>query len=75
MEPLCSSGAAESLLAHLCLSKDRKRQSSELQSRGGAWEGQGRASQHIGLGQGTAGLQVPAENKVCLQTASCLSHQ
>lgn len=54
METLCSSGAAGSLLPHLCLSKDRKWQRSELQSRGGAWEGQARASQHPGLGQGMA---------------------
>lgn len=36
METLCSSGAAGSLLPHLCLSKDRKRQSLELQNRGRA---------------------------------------
>lgn len=37
METLCSSGTAGSLLPHLCLSKDRKWQSLELQNRGRAW--------------------------------------
>lgn len=37
--------------------------------------GAGRASQHTGLGQGMAGVQVPAENKICPETASCPSHQ
>lgn len=75
METLCSSGAAGSLLPRLCLSRDRKWQSSELQSRRETWEGQARASQHTCPGQGMAGVQVPAENKVCPETASRLSHQ
>lgn len=54
METLCSSGAAGSLRAHLCLSKDRKWQSSKLQSRGGAWEGQGIPGHRSRAGNGWA---------------------
>jgi len=40
---------------------------------GAAQEGTGQESQHTSLGQGVAGVQVPGENKVCPEKASCPS--